>query len=94
MKKSQKDATMLAETVRMKVNEKRGAASVTRVSKLESHLMYQWRSLFQRMTDIWEDEGNQLVSPLVSFTYLICDYIYFIKLNSKARCIFWNCVDA
>ncbi|KAG6397482.1 hypothetical protein SASPL_143649 [Salvia splendens] len=58
LKKSQKDASILAErSSRMKVNEKQGGDS----SKLESHLMNQWRSLFQHMSDIWAAETNQLV---------------------------------
>ncbi|KAI3451134.1 hypothetical protein Pfo_007799 [Paulownia fortunei] len=71
MKKSQKDASILAErSCRIKVTEKHGAESSTRVSKLESHLIYQWRSLFQRTADIWEEEGNQLEASLLPLTDL------------------------
>ncbi|KAK4411655.1 hypothetical protein Sango_0238500 [Sesamum angolense] len=55
--KSRKEASMLAQkSIRSKVIEKNGAESFTRVSKLESNLMYQWRSLFQHMSGIWEEE--------------------------------------
>ncbi|KAL6583126.1 hypothetical protein OROMI_005204 [Orobanche minor] len=65
-KKSQKDASILAErSSRIKFSEKSGTESFTRASKLESHLIYQWRSLFQRTSDIWEKEGNQLEASLV-----------------------------
>ncbi|KAL0349679.1 UNVERIFIED_CONTAM: hypothetical protein Sradi_4117100, partial [Sesamum radiatum] len=61
IKKSQKEAIILAErSCRNMVADKHGAESSSRVSKLESHLTYQWRSLFQHMADIWEEEGNKL----------------------------------
>ncbi|KAL6565482.1 hypothetical protein OROHE_004537 [Orobanche hederae] len=65
-KKIQKDASILAErSSRIKFSEKSGTESFIRVSKLESHLIYQWRSLFQRTSYIWEKEGNQLINPLI-----------------------------
>ncbi|KAI3462053.1 hypothetical protein Pfo_018716 [Paulownia fortunei] len=71
IKKSQKEASILAErSNRSKVIEKHGAESFSRVSKLESDLMYQWRSLFQHMADIWEEEGNQLEARLLPLTDL------------------------
>ncbi|KAL1569619.1 hypothetical protein AAHA92_01078 [Salvia divinorum] len=67
LKKSQKDASILAErSSRIKVNEKHGADS----SKLESHLMNQWRSLFQHMSDIWAAETNQLEASLLPLNNL------------------------
>ncbi|XP_047969048.1 uncharacterized protein LOC125212825 [Salvia hispanica] len=67
LKKSQKDASILAErSSRMKVNEKHGGDS----SKLESHLMNQWRSLFQHMSDIWAAETNQLEASLLPLNNL------------------------
>ncbi|KAG8373347.1 hypothetical protein BUALT_Bualt11G0014700 [Buddleja alternifolia] len=63
MKKSQKEASILAErSYRSKAMQKHDveSESSTKVPKLESDLMYQWRSLFQNMADIWEAEGNQL----------------------------------
>lgn len=71
LKKSQKDASILAErSCRIKVNEKHGAESINRASKMESHLMHQWRSLFQHMADIWEVESNQLESSLLPLNSL------------------------
>ncbi|KAL9160852.1 hypothetical protein ABFS82_08G227500 [Erythranthe guttata] len=71
MKKSQKEANILAErSCRIKVNEKHGGESSTRGSKLESHLMQQWRSLFQGMAVLWEDEGNQLEASLLPLSDL------------------------
>ncbi|XP_057786083.1 uncharacterized protein LOC131003573 [Salvia miltiorrhiza] len=71
LKKSQKDASILAErSYRIKVNEKHGAESVTRASKMESHLTNQWRSLFQHMSDIWEAESNQLEASLLPLNNL------------------------
>ncbi|KAL6539785.1 hypothetical protein OROHE_011556 [Orobanche hederae] len=66
-KKSQKDASILAErSSRIKFSEKSGTESFIRASKSESHhLIYQWRSLFQRTSDIWEKEGNQLEASLL-----------------------------
>lgn len=46
----------------MKMNETCGVETINRASKLESHLMHQWRSLFQHMSAVWETESNQLVS--------------------------------
>ncbi|XP_042019722.1 uncharacterized protein LOC121767506 [Salvia splendens] len=67
LKKSQKDASILAErSSRMKVNEKHGGDS----SKLESHLMNQWRSLFQHMSDIWAAETSQLEASLLPLNNL------------------------
>ncbi|PIN18947.1 hypothetical protein CDL12_08401 [Handroanthus impetiginosus] len=63
-KKSQKEASILAERS-IKVIEKNVAENFTRVYKLESDLMYQWRSLFQHMADTWEQEGNQLEARLL-----------------------------
>ncbi|KAG8383500.1 hypothetical protein BUALT_Bualt04G0019700 [Buddleja alternifolia] len=71
MKKSQKEASILAErSCRSKATEKHGAESFGRTSKLESHLMYQWRSLFQHMARIWEEESNQLEASLLPLTDL------------------------
>lgn len=73
LKKGQKDASILAErSCRITADEKHGAQSVPRVSNLESNLMHQWRSLFKYMSNTWEDEGNQLVSPLI--------YVFLISL--------------
>ncbi|KAH6784422.1 hypothetical protein C2S52_009381 [Perilla frutescens var. hirtella] len=71
LKKSQKDASILAErSCMIKVNEKHGSESVTRSSKMESHLMHQWRSLFQHMSNIWEAESNQLEASLLPLNNL------------------------
>ncbi|KAL6552175.1 hypothetical protein OROGR_008329 [Orobanche gracilis] len=65
-KKSQKAASILAErNSRIKFSEKSGTESFTRASKLESHLIYQWKSLFQGTSDIWEKEGNHLEASLL-----------------------------
>ncbi|KAL6547951.1 hypothetical protein OROHE_009656 [Orobanche hederae] len=65
-KKSQKYASILAErSSRIKFSEKSGTESFITASKLESHLIYQWRSLFQRTSDIWEKEGNQLSTTTI-----------------------------
>ncbi|KAK6135025.1 hypothetical protein DH2020_031252 [Rehmannia glutinosa] len=69
IKKSRKEASILAErSIRSKSIEKHGVESFDRVSKLESDLMHQWRSLFQRTADIWEEEANQLVRSLIATT--------------------------
>ncbi|KAL0311637.1 UNVERIFIED_CONTAM: hypothetical protein Scaly_2923300 [Sesamum calycinum] len=71
IKKSQKEAIILAErSCRNMVADKHGAESSSRVSKLESHLTYQWRSLFQHMADIWEEEGNKLEASLLPLAEL------------------------
>ncbi|KAL0431979.1 UNVERIFIED_CONTAM: hypothetical protein Sradi_0823900 [Sesamum radiatum] len=71
MKKSQKEASMLAQkSIRSKAIEKDVAESFTRVSKLESNLMNQWRSLFQHMSGIWEEESNRLEARLLPLTGL------------------------
>lgn len=71
LKKSQKDASILAErSCRIKVNETHSVESITRASKLESHLKHQWRSLFQHMSDIWEAESNQLEASLLPLNNL------------------------
>ncbi|KAK4417227.1 hypothetical protein Salat_2548300 [Sesamum alatum] len=71
IKKSQKEANILAErSCRNTVTDKHGAESSSRVSKLESHLTYQWRSLFQHIADIWEEEGNKLEASLLPLAEL------------------------
>ncbi|XP_011090519.1 uncharacterized protein LOC105171186 [Sesamum indicum] len=71
IKKSQKEAIILAErSCRNMVTDKHGTESSSRVSKLESHLTYQWRSLFQHMADIWEEEGNKLEASLLPLAEL------------------------
>ncbi|KAK4430588.1 hypothetical protein Salat_1359500 [Sesamum alatum] len=71
MKKSRKEASILAQrSIRSKVSEKNGGESFTRVSKLESHLMYQWSSLFHHMSGIWEEESHQLEARLLPLTDL------------------------
>ncbi|KAL3818908.1 hypothetical protein ACJIZ3_004813 [Penstemon smallii] len=71
MRKSQKEAMILAErSSRNKAIEKHGGESSRRVSSLESNLRYQWRSLFQNMAGIWEEEGNQLEASLLPLSDL------------------------
>ncbi|PIN26754.1 hypothetical protein CDL12_00473 [Handroanthus impetiginosus] len=71
IKKSQKEARILAErSCRVKGTEKQVAQSFGRVSKLESHLTYQWKTLFQRMAEIWEEEGSQLEASLIPLNQL------------------------
>lgn len=71
LKKSQKDASILAErSCRIKVNDTHGVESINRASNLESHLMYRWRSLFQHMSDTWEAESNQLEASLLPLNNL------------------------
>ncbi|CAA0823591.1 Unknown protein [Striga hermonthica] len=66
LKKSQKEASILAERIiRSKSIERRGAESFTRPSKLESDLMYQWVSLFQHTAGVMEEESNQLEGRLL-----------------------------
>ncbi|GER47610.1 ATP-citrate lyase A-1 [Striga asiatica] len=66
LKKSQKEARILAEgIIRSKNIERHGAESFTRSSTLESDLMYQWVSLFQHMAGVMEEESNQLEGRLL-----------------------------
>ncbi|XP_073287580.1 uncharacterized protein [Primulina huaijiensis] len=71
MRKSQKDACILAERSRMThETEKHDAEGSTRISKLEIVLMHQWRFLFQHMAGIWEQEGDHLETSLSPLTDL------------------------
>ncbi|GFQ00006.1 hypothetical protein PHJA_002144600 [Phtheirospermum japonicum] len=71
MKKSQKEASIVAERImRGKGVEKHGVESFSGVSELESDLMYQWRSLFQHMAGVTEQESNQLEARLLQLNDL------------------------
>ncbi|KAL2531363.1 Uncharacterized protein Adt_04714 [Abeliophyllum distichum] len=71
IKKSQKEASILAErSCKSKATEKHGLGNSSRVSKLESDLMHQWRYLFQNMADLCERESNQLETNLLPLTEL------------------------
>ncbi|CAI9767005.1 unnamed protein product [Fraxinus pennsylvanica] len=66
IKKSQKEASILAaRSCRSKATDKHGLGNSSRVSKLESDLMHQWRYLFQHMVDTCEHESNQLETNLL-----------------------------
>ncbi|KAK6120025.1 hypothetical protein DH2020_046265 [Rehmannia glutinosa] len=86
IKKSRKEASILAErSIRSKSIEKHGVESFDRVSKLESDLMHQWRSLFQRTADIWEEEANQLEARLLPLTDLREKFKTDLELIDAAR---------
>ncbi|KAL3829910.1 hypothetical protein ACJIZ3_018712 [Penstemon smallii] len=71
MKKSQKEATILAErSCRNMTTDKHGSERLTRVSNTESNLRHQWRSLFQNMANVWGEEGNQLEASLLPLSDL------------------------
>ncbi|CAA0831846.1 Unknown protein [Striga hermonthica] len=66
LKKSQKEASILAERIiRSKSIEKNSAESFSGSSRLESDLVCQWVSLFQHMAGVLEQESNQLESRLL-----------------------------
>ncbi|KAL3637388.1 hypothetical protein CASFOL_018556 [Castilleja foliolosa] len=71
MKKSQKEASIVAERImRGKGIGKHGVERLSGVSGLESDLMYQWRSLFQHMVGVTEQESNQLEARLLQLNDL------------------------
>ncbi|XP_051117914.1 uncharacterized protein LOC127242418 [Andrographis paniculata] len=73
MKKSQKNATTLAEqTTWHKTIDKHGAESYTGpvVSDLAGNLMHRWRSLFQGVGDLLKEEINHLEARLQPLTEL------------------------
>ncbi|XP_073289136.1 uncharacterized protein [Primulina huaijiensis] len=71
MRKSQKEASILAERSRMtKGTEKHDSERSTMISKLEIDLMHQWKFLFQHMASIWEQEGDHLETTLSPLTDL------------------------
>lgn len=71
MKKSQKEASILAErSIRSKASEKAIAETSTSVSNLEYDLMHQWRSLFQHMANLLDEEGKELEARLIPLTEL------------------------
>ncbi|EPS60131.1 hypothetical protein M569_14672, partial [Genlisea aurea] len=60
VKKSQREASILAElSFRSKITTKE-TAMTTRVCKMEAHLMHQWRSLFHHTANVWEKEAKDL----------------------------------
>lgn len=88
LKKSQKEANVLVQrSLRSQgIEQHHGQGNTNRISKLESDLMGQWRSLFLHMEDIFGRENSQLVSiTFVPHAPLLFLQVEFLLLKGTIR---------
>ncbi|XP_051141332.1 uncharacterized protein LOC127258513 [Andrographis paniculata] len=86
VRKSQRDAALLAEKSCGSSSNASDERMTGGIEKMQSHLMNQWRCLFQGMAGIWKEEGNHLeasLQPLVELREKCRTNMKSSKLSSK-----------